>query len=171
MADPLHKAAVASDHPGAMVNQASAETVRQMTFRHGHANRSGYALAQGPCGRLDTGGMAVFRVAGGIRPPLTEVTDLLHGHGLKAGQVQQGIEQHGAMPGRKNESVAVCPGRTRWVILQELGPKHSGDISHAKGHALVARFRMVNSIHRKDADCVGHGLERRGHFRVPELTK
>jgi hypothetical protein len=158
VADALHQAAVAGDHPGAVVDDVVAEPGGQVALGHGHADGGGDALAQGAGGGLDARGMAVFGVAGGVGTPLPEVLDLLHRHGLEAGQVQQGIDQHRPMAGGEHEAVAVGPVWLGGVVLEELGPEHGGHVGHAHGHPLVPGFRLMDRVHREHADGVGHGL-------------
>jgi hypothetical protein len=163
VADALHQAAVAGDHPGAVVDDVLAEAGGQVRLGHGHADGGGQALAQRPGGGLHARGVVHFGVARGQRAPLPEVLDLLHRHGLEAGQVQQGIEQHRAVAGRQHEAVAVGPVGLGGVELQELAPQHRGDVGHAHRHALVAGLGLVDGVHGKDADRVGHLDGRNGH--------
>jgi hypothetical protein len=168
VADAFHQAAVAGDHPGAVVDDVMAEAAGQMGLGHRHADGRGQALAQRAGGGLDAGRVVDFRVAGGQRAPLTEVLDLLHRHGLEAGQVKQGIEQHRAVAGRQHEAVAVGPVGLARVELQELAPQHGRHVGHAHRHALVTGLGLVHGVHGKDADRVGHLDGRNGHegFRL-----
>jgi hypothetical protein len=163
VADAFHQAAVAGDHPGAVVDEVMAEAASQMSLGHRHADGGGQALAQRAGGGLDARGVVDFRVAGGQRSPLTEVLDLLHRHGLEAGQVKQGIEQHRAVAGRQHEAVAVGPIGLARVELQELAPQHGRHVGHAHRHALVTGLGLVHGVHGKDADRVGHLDGRNGH--------
>ncbi len=99
VADALHQAAIAGDRVGEVVDQLGAMARGQHAFGQRHADGIGDALAERPGGGLDAGGMAVFGVASGARAELPEVLDLVEGHVLVAGQVQQRIQQHRAMPG------------------------------------------------------------------------
>ena len=164
VAHALHQAAVPGDDPGAVIDEVLAEPGGQVAFGHGHAHGGGKALAEGTGGGLHPWRMAELRVAGSPGAPLPEVPDLVHRDGLVAGQVQQGVEQHGAVPGGKDKAIPVRPVRTGGVELQELGPEHGGDVRHTHGHALVAGFRPVHRIHGKDADGIGHfdGRDRHG---------
>ena len=137
MADAFHQAAVAGDHPSAVVNQILAKAGGEVALGHGHADGGGQALTQRASGGLDARRGAVLGVARGLGAPLTEVLDLLHGHGLDAGQVQQGVDQHRAVTGRENEAVAIGPFRPGGVELEELGPQNGRHVGHAHGHALV----------------------------------
>ena len=88
MADALHQTAVSGHDPGAVVDQLVTITGAEAAFRHGHADRCRNALTEGPGRGFDAGGVAKFRMAGGLGAPLTEGFQLLLGDGLKAGQVQ-----------------------------------------------------------------------------------
>jgi hypothetical protein len=165
MADSLHQAAVAGDHPGAVIDQPFAETGVQVALRHGHADGGGEALAQRAGGGLHAGGVAVLGVAGGERAPLPEVAELVHRHRLDAVEVQQGVEQHGAVAGAEHEAIAVGPERVGGVELERPGPQRGGDIRHAHRHPLVPRPSAVDRVHAQHTDGVGHALGRRlGHL-------
>ena len=58
-----------------------------MPLCHRHAYGCCNPLAQWPRRCFDTWRMPIFRVTGRVGTPLSEVLDLLHGHGLEAGQV------------------------------------------------------------------------------------
>jgi hypothetical protein len=148
-----------------VVDQGVAEARVHVTLGHGHADGGGQPLAQGAGGGLDAGRMTVLRVARRVGAELPEVADLLHGYGLHPGEVQQAVEQHRAMARREHEAVAVGPVGAGRVVLQELREQHGGDVGHAHGHALVAGLRLVDRIHRKGADRIGHQLKGRGHGR------
>src|SRR5690606_9898073 len=79
-------------------------------LRQGKAHGVGDALPQRTRGGFHTGGVAVFRVAGGAAVQLTEVLQIIDGQVI-AGQVQQGIDQHGAVAVGQHETVAVSPLR------------------------------------------------------------
>jgi hypothetical protein len=73
-----------------------------------------------------------------------------------AGEVQQRVEQHRAVPGREHETVAVGPARVGGIVFQEAGPQAGGGIGHAHRHAGMAGLRLLHRIHRQRADGVGH---------------
>jgi hypothetical protein len=62
--------------------------------------------------------MAVFRMARRARPQLAEPPELVDRHVLVAEQEEQRIEEHGAVPGRQHEAVAVRPFRVGGIELQ-----------------------------------------------------
>ena len=163
MADAFHQVAVGGDDPGAVVDQGFAEARRQHPLGQRHADRGGDALAERAGGGLDPGVLAVFRVAGGGGVELPEFLEVLDAHAGLAGQVQQGIEQHGAVAGGQHEAVPVRPAGIGRVVLQEAGEEDGRDIGHAHRHAGVAGLRLFDRIDREGADGVGHAaLLRRG---------
>ena len=99
LADAFHQAAVAGDDIGVMVNHLGPPAGAQRFLGNGKAHGIAQPLAQRARGGLNALGMAEFRMAGGDRAPLAEVADLFDGHVGIAGQVQQRIKQHRAMPG------------------------------------------------------------------------
>ena len=163
VADTLHQATVAGHNPGAVVDQSVAEAGVDVALRHSHADGRGQALAQRPGGGLDARGVAVLRMPRCVGAQLPKIPDLLHRHGLDPGQMQQGVEQHRAMARRQHKPVTVGPVRARGVVLQKFREQHCGDVSHAHRHALVAGFGLVDRVHGKHADGVGHNFQRRGH--------
>ena len=66
LADAFHEAAVADDRIGVVILQVGTEFVSQLAFGNRHADGIGNALAERAGGGLDAGGMAIFRVAGGL---------------------------------------------------------------------------------------------------------
>jgi hypothetical protein len=154
--DALHQIAVADDGIGMVVNDLVAGLVEPggheaLGQRQAHAVAK--ALSQRAGGGLDARGQAMLRMAGGLAAPLPEALQLFHGQ-VVAAKVQQRIEQHGAMPGGEDETVAVEPVGVLGVVLQELGPQHVGDVGHAHGHARVAGIGLLHAIHDQGTDGV-----------------
>ena len=165
VADALHQVAVARDHVGAVVDQIRPEPGAQMALGERHADRVAEALAERPGGGLDAGRMAELGMARGARAELAEAPQLLEVHRGVAGQEEQRVQQHRAVPGRQHEAVAIGPlGRAR-VEAQELREQDRGDVGHAHGHAGMAGLGRLDRIHRERADGVGQiavaGLVRR----------
>ena len=92
------------------------EDCRQMALGHGHAHRIGKSLPQWPGSRLDTGRMAVFRVAGGDAAPLAKFLEIIESD-LVAGQEKQAVKQHGGMAARQHKTVPIHPIRVFGVVL------------------------------------------------------
>src|SRR5579872_2371002 len=119
---------------------------------------------------------AEFRVAGGGGVELAELLDLLDAHAVVAGEVEQGVEQHGAVAGRQHETVAVWPAWVGSVEFVEARPECGGDVGHAHRHARVAGFGCLQGIDGKGAEGSRHlggvggwsggDLSRRGEHRI-----
>src|SRR5215211_2477297 len=77
------------------------------------------SLAERSCCGLYAGRLMAAEDALGVsgceRSPLPEVLDLVQRH-VVAAQVQDGVEQHRAVPGRQQEAVAVGPGGIARVV-------------------------------------------------------
>jgi hypothetical protein len=77
--DAFHQAAVAQEDVGVVVDDAVAGTVEltgQGAFRQGETHGIGDALSQGAGGGFNTVGVAVLRVARGLRVQLAELLQL-----------------------------------------------------------------------------------------------
>ena len=183
VADALHQAAVAGDDVDVVVDDVAAEARVQHALRDRHADRVGETLAERARGRLDARGMAVFGMAGGLGAHLPEALQLPDVHPRIAGEVEERVEQHGAVAGRQDEAVAVGPLGVGGVEAQRLAEEHGGDIGHAHRHARVTRLCRLHGVHRQRPDGIRHvlvqdvgvrdGLRRRGllarlgHVAVP----
>src|SRR4029078_3444278 len=99
MADPLHEAAVAGDRISVLIAHLRPELRRQHALGERHADGIAKPLAERPRGGFDSGRMPVFGVAGGAAAELAEVADLRHRHLRIAGEIEERIKQHRAMPG------------------------------------------------------------------------
>src|SRR6202012_882862 len=94
--------------------------------------------------RLDAGGPTIFRMAGTLAFELTEVFEVLQGEGrlvedlslvrrfLDAREVNDAVEQHRRVAVRKDEAIAVEPGRIGRVVAQEILPDRVSD--RGQGH-------------------------------------
>ena len=156
VADPFHQAAVAGNHIGVVIDQSIPVAGVAQAFGEGQSHRHGEPLPQGTGGHLDPGRVAVFRVARGFRSELAEVPDLVDGHVLVPGQVEERIEQHRAVPRRQHEAVPVGPVRRRGIELQEPGKQHRRRVGHAHGHPRMPGIGSLNGVRREKADCIGH---------------
>jgi hypothetical protein len=152
LADALHQAAVARDHPCAVIHDLPAPPGAQELLGDGEAHRIGDALPQRAGRRLDPLGMAVFGMARGDRPQLAEVLHLLQRHVRGAGEVQERIEQHRTMARRQDEPVAIGPVRRGGVEAQVLLEQDRRDVRHAHRHPRMARIGGGHGIERQGAD-------------------
>ena len=156
VADALHHAAVAQDAVGVVVHHREALAVelrRQVLFGHGHAHRVGDALAQGAGGGLDAAGVAVLGMAGGQGAELAELLEVVDLQAV-AEQVQQAIQQHGAVTGGQHKAIPVGPLGVGGIVLHLLAPDGVGGGRRAHGHAGVTGLGLLNALGGQDADRV-----------------
>ena len=154
MGDTFHHATVTHKHIGVVVDDVMAgaiELVGQQLFRERHADGVADALAKRTGGGLDAWGVAIFRMSRGLGVQLAELLDILHAE-LVAGQVQQGIQEHGAMAVGQHETVAVRPLGVGRIVAQIMIPQHFGNFRHAHGGPRMAGFGFFNSVHGKRPD-------------------
>ena len=154
---PFHQAAVAEEHPRAVVDDGvsvAVEARREDLLRDGHADRVREALAERPGRGLDPGGVAAFGMARGHRVELAEIPQLLERQRVAA-QVQQRVEEHRAVTVREHEAVPVGPLGVGRVVSQVVVPEHLGDVRHPHRHAGVAGIRALHRVHGQRADRVG----------------
>jgi len=154
--DAFHQVAVADDGVDVVVNDLVAGAVEaggQVGLGDGHAHAVGEALPQRAGGGLHAGREAVFGMAWSAAAPLPEVHELLQGE-VVAGEVQQAVEQHGAVTGREDEAVPIGPVGVGRVVPQEARPQHIGHVRRPHGHPRMARFGPLYRIHGQGADGV-----------------
>jgi len=77
-----------------------------------------------------------------------------HGYGGVSAQVQQGVQQHGAMTGGQHESVAVEPEGVGGVVMHELVEEQVANGRASHGHARMAGVGLVDGIDRQETDGV-----------------
>jgi len=92
---------------------------------------------------------------------LAEVLQVVDGQ-VVAGQVQQRIDQHRAMPIGEHETIAIGPLRVGRVVLEVVAPEHLSDIRHAHWGTGVAAVGFLHGIHAECADGIG-SLTTAGH--------
>ena len=165
MTDSLHQVAVGNQGVGAVVDNSVAEAGVQHALGQGHADGVGKALSKRPGGGLDAACQTVFGMPGGLGAELAEAPQLLQRHVGEAAQVQQRVEQHGAMSGGQHKAVAIVPMRVAGVEFQKAGEQHAGDIGHAHGHSGMTAVGLLHGVDGEDAQGVRHGLV--GDFRLP----
>ena len=156
VAEALHQAAVPGNHIGIVIDEIVAIARVQQALGQRHADGRSDALPQRPGGRLDAGRMAILRMPRCLRSPLAECPEFVRCHALVSRQMQQRVQQHRAMSGRKHEPVAVRPCRVGRIKFQETRKQHRSDVSHAHRHAWVTRFGFFDGVDRQEADRVGH---------------
>ncbi|CAI1801637.1 Uncharacterised protein [Serratia plymuthica] len=162
--DAFHHAAVTHKGVGVVVDDVMARAVElraQGAFGNGETDGVGDALAQWAGGGFDARGVAVLRVARGFGMQLAEVFQLAHRQ-VVAGEVQQAVNQHGAVAIGQHEAVAVSPVRVGRVVVHVVTPQDFGDVRHAHRCARVAGICFLYGVHAECADGVGELLTR-GH--------
>ena len=121
MVDAFHQAAVAGDHPGAVIDQIVAEHRVQMPLGDRHADRHRQALPQRAGGASTPGELEILGMPGAGAAELAEIADVLDRRARIAGQVEQRVDQHRAMARRQHEAVAVGPFGLGGIELQIVG--------------------------------------------------
>ena len=164
VADAFHHASIAQESVGEMVHDGEllaalrpVELGGQQLLGQCHSHRIGDALAQGAGGGFNAGGDVHFWVTRRLAVQLTEFFDLVHRQVVTC-QVQQGIDQHGAVSVGQHKAVTVWPQRVGRVVAQVAVPQNLGHLSHAHGRTWVAGFSGLHGVHGQEADRVGHAI-------------
>ena len=155
--DPFHETAVADETPGVVIDQRGVvviEAIGERRFRQRHANGIRKALAERAGRGLDPRGHEILGVARRLRMQLTKRLDVVERQ-IIAGQMKRRVLQHGTVPVRQDEAVAVHPVRVGRVHLQVIIEEHLGDIGHTHGHAGMTRIGLLDGVHRQNPDGVG----------------
>ena len=157
MGNTFHHAAIAHEGIGEVIHDIVAWTVelrRQCFFRNRHTDRVRNPLAQRAGGGFNTCGVTHFRVARRFGVQLTEVLQLRHRQVI-AGEVQQAVDQHGAVAVRQHEAVTVSPGRVLRVVVQEITPQDFGNVSHTHRGTRVTGFGFLYCVHAQRTNSIG----------------
>jgi hypothetical protein len=139
-----------------VVHHVGAIALAQEALGDRHADAVGEALAERPGGDLDAGrhvDAVALGVAGRQRAPLAEALDLVHRERV-AREVQHAVEQHRAVAGTQQETIAVGPVRVRRVVIQNLRVEHVSRGRHAHGQARVPGVSLLHRIHGQRPDGV-----------------
>ena len=161
-ADALLEVAVGAEHPDHVVEDRLArggigvEQTALAPGRHRHADRVAHALAQRAGGDLDARGVAVLRVAGGQRPPLPQVGQVLHGQAV-ARQEQLHVQGQAAVPAGQHEAVPAGPGRLARVVAQQPAVEQVGRGRQAHRGPRVAGAGRLDGVHGQRAGHVDGG--------------
>ena len=154
--DAFHQIAVAHDRIREVIHNGVARTIEvrgEKALGDGHADAVAKTLAERAAGGFDAGRQAVLGMPRRPALPLAEVTQLLERE-IVAGQVQQRVEQHRAVPGGEHEAVAVRPRGVARIVAQEARPKHIGHRGGAHRHAGMAGLGSLDRVHGQRADRV-----------------
>ncbi|MNR15525.1 hypothetical protein D3C85_1320630 [compost metagenome] len=119
-----------------------------------HAHRVADALAQRAGGGFHARCVAVLRVTRGLAVQLAEILEIVD-RKVVAREMQQAVEEHGAVPVGEHEAVAVGPVWIDRAMLQVIAPQYFGDIRHAHRGAGVTGFGLFHRVHRQEAHGIG----------------
>ena len=153
----FHEVAVAHDGIGKVVDDLEARAVEafsQPALGQRHAHAVGEAGAQRAGGRLDAHSVTRFGVAGRLAAPLAKALQLVQRQ-VVAGQMQHGVEQHGAVTGAEHEAVAVHPLRVGRAVAHDARPQRQRGDGHAHGHTGMARVGGLHTVGGEHANGVG----------------
>src|SRR5690606_29537438 len=160
----FHHAAVTEENVGIVIDNLvtfAVELGRKNLFCQCHTHAVSNTLTQRSSSGFNAWGVAQFRVARSFGVQLTELLEIVDGQVIPR-QMQQGINEHGAVAIGKHETVAVYPVWVLRVVLEEVIPQDFGNICHAHWGTGVAGVGLLNGIHTEDANSVGKLLTR-GH--------
>ena len=152
--DTLHQAAIAQEDIGMVIDDGMAglvELAGEDLLRQGHAHAIGDALTQGTGGGLDAGGVPILGVARRLGVELAEGLEVLDAE-VVPGEVQQGVDQHGAVPVGEHEAITVGPSGVGRIMAQVVVPQDLGDVSHAHGGTRMSGLGLLDRIHAQGAD-------------------
>ena len=126
--DALHHVAVAGDDVGMMIDDLEVAPVEPLSEHVlGDCQTDGvrYALPQRTRRHLNARRATALRMSGRVRPPLTELLDVVETYVI-AGQVEQRVQQHRRVPSRQHEVVPVRPRGIARIVLQVFCPEQVG---------------------------------------------
>lgn len=147
----FHQVTITTDCVSVVVNYVEFVFIvccAQLSFSHRHTYSHCNTLTQWACSCINTCSMSEFRVTRSFASPLTELFQFFHWKIISA-QVQQAVQQHGAMSCRQDKTVPVNPS---WVVrvmshrfCKKLVPHWSG----AHRHTRVSGICLLNCINRQ----------------------
>src|ERR1700704_5884736 len=85
---------------------------------------------------------------------LPETFDLRHGQ-IVAAQVEPGVKEHAAVPGRENEIIAADPTRLIGVMFKRVTVKHRAHLRATERKSEMSGLRSLHCVHAKPASFVG----------------
>ena len=170
-ADSLHEIAVARQHVRMMIDDGMARTVeagRQMGLGDRHSDGGSEPLAEWARRGLDAGREVALGVPRGPAAEPPEALELLERQ-VVAGEVEQRVEQHGAVARRQDEPIAIRPRRARGTVLQEPRPEHVRHRGGAHRQTGMAGVGLLNRVGGEETDGVDrHRIERGRRHRARE---
>ena len=160
MGDAFHEVAVATKDVGVVVDDVIGVAIvdgGQVLLRSGDADGHAEPLSEGTGGDFHARGFAVFRVAGGVGSPLTELLKLFHGQ-VVAGEMQGSVEEHRGVAVGEDEAITVDPLGIGGIMLHELVVEQVGDGSAGERCAGMARVGLLNSVDGEEAEGIDREL-------------
>jgi hypothetical protein len=146
--------------PGEVIDDIEAVTVELGSkdhFGQCHADGIGQPLPERAGGGFDAGGHANLGMAGRLRVKLPKRPQFVDRE-VVASQMQQGIEQHRAMPVGEHEAIAIEPARLRRIVLEVTTPERDRDIGHSHWHSGMPGSSLFDGIHGECPDGTGHAV-------------
>jgi hypothetical protein len=102
-------------------------------------------------------------MSGRPRADLPELLYVIDGQRLRAADarhIEQAIEKHAAMAGRKDKPVAIGPMGIGRVEFQHIAPENRRDVGSAHRQASVPALGFLDRIEGEEADRVSHRVMR-----------
>ena len=155
--DAFHQAAVADEHPRAVIDDrvpVPVEARRQHLLRDCHADGVRKALPEWSGGRLDPWCVAALGVPRGHRMELPEALDLVERQRVTA-EMEKRVEEHRTVPVREHEAVPIHPCGIDRVVPQMVVPEHLGNVRHPHRHPRMAGSCALYRVHGQRANRVG----------------
>src|SRR5216683_6329097 len=82
------------------------------------------------------------------------------GNGFHSGEIQHRVQQHGRMPVRQDEAVAIGPDWIGGIVTQELLPQTINHRGQSHGSAGMSGVGLLHRVNRQSADGVdAQGVE------------
>src|SRR4029077_10613180 len=94
---------------------------------HCYTNRVANALSQRTSGAFDSRRFRIFRMPRRFRMQLTKTLNVLD-RNFVAAQIKPSVQEHAAVPGGKNEIVAIDPARLIWIMSEQITVEHRPDL-------------------------------------------
>src|SRR6266446_9910642 len=85
---------------------------------------------------------------------LPETFDLRHGQ-IVAAQVEPGVKEHAAVPGRENKIIATDPTRLIGIMFKRVTVKDRAHLRATERKSEMPGLRSLHRVHTKPAGFVG----------------
>ena len=136
---------------------------RQPSFRNRHSDSIAEPLSQRTRRDFDPRRMiSALRMAGSLAAQLAEAFEFVERQ-IVAGKMQQAVEQHGTVPRRKNEPIAIGPKRIVRIEAEEAGPQCIRHGGRAHRHSGMPGVGVLHGVYRKHAEGIDAQIVDIGH--------